>query len=385
MTNNSQGGSEQSGIYIHIPFCRQACRYCDFYFTVSQQYRDDFVEALLTEIRLRKSPLTPGIGTVYFGGGTPSRLSPAMIESILSALHGAFSLSPHAELTLEANPDDLTPAYLRALSSMGINRLSVGIQSFHQQDLALMRRSHDAGQALRVIPEARDAGFSNINMDLIYGVPGQGLGQWEFNLEQTLKLDPTHLSAYHLTFEPHTVFEHWRKKGRLKPVDDELSERMYLLLRETLTGWGYEHYEISNFALEGGRSRHNQRYWNGEPYMGFGPSAHSYDGQTRSWNVASLKGYLKAVEDRTTPTGSETLTPGDRYHDALIMSLRTSQGVGREEIRVRCGARFEEWLIRKAGPLVEDGSLVEDGGRFIIPPGHWLMGDHIIRELFLDE
>lgn len=383
MTNNSQGGSEQSGIYIHIPFCRQACRYCDFYFTVSQQYRDDFVEALLTEIRLRKSPLTPGIGTVYFGGGTPSRLSPAMIESILSALHGAFSLSPHAELTLEANPDDLTPAYLRALSSMGINRLSVGIQSFHQQDLALMRRSHDAGQALRVIPEARDAGFSNINMDLIYGVPGQGLGQWEFNLEQTLKLDPTHLSAYHLTFEEGTVFDHWRKKGRLKPLPDESSIQMYQMLRSWSGVTGFEHYEISNLAREGHRSRHNLLYWTGNPYVGLGPSAHSFDGEKRSWNASSLKTYLGALGREQVPMESEVLSPRDRYHDYVITSLRCTQGADPEHIRQRMGPPFAGHFLREAKRMKEEGYLVQEGDRWTVLPDQWIMADHIMRELFM--
>jgi len=376
----------KAGLYIHVPFCRQACRYCDFFFTVSLQYQDAYVEALLSELEYRAGTLSGRVlDSLYLGGGTPSLLSGRNLDRIMEAVRTGYALAPDAEITVECNPDDLSVSYLKGLKNAGVNRLSIGIQSFHDRDLELMRRSHNAKQALAALERAGRAGFRNLTVDLIYGIPGQSESEWNENLQRVRGLPVMHVSAYHLTFEPHTVFEHWRKKGRLKPVDDELSERMYLLLRETLTGWGYEHYEISNFALEGGRSRHNQRYWNGEPYMGFGPSAHSYDGQTRSWNVASLKGYLKAVEDRTTPTGSETLTPGDRYHDALIMSLRTSQGVGREEIRVRCGARFEEWLIRKAGPLVEDGSLVEDGGRFIIPPGHWLMGDHIIRELFLDE
>jgi oxygen-independent coproporphyrinogen-3 oxidase len=383
MTNNSQGGSEQSGIYIHIPFCSQACRYCDFYFTVSQQYRDDFVEALLAEIRLRKSPLTPGIGTVYFGGGTPSRLSIPMIEGILSALHGAFSLAPHVELTLEANPDDLTPAYLRALRSMGVNRLSVGIQSFHQQDLDLMKRSHDAQQALRVIPDARDAGFSNINMDLIYGVPGQGPGQWEFNLEQTRKLDPTHLSAYHLSFEEGTVFDHWRKKGRIQPLPDESSVRMYRMLRSWSKATGFEHYEISNLAREGQRSRHNLLYWTGHPYVGLGPSAHSLDGEKRSWNAASLKTYLAALGRGQVPLESEVLSPRDRYHDYVITSLRCTEGADPEYIGQRMGPQFAGHFLMEAKRMEEEGYLLQEGGRWTVLPDQWIMADHIMRELFM--
>lgn len=375
----------KAGLYIHVPFCRQACRYCDFFFTVSLKYRDAYVEALLKELAYRADELAGvEVDSFYLGGGTPSLLSERNLNRIMEMARTTYDISGDAEITIECNPDDLTASYCTVLKNAGVNRLSIGIQSFHNRDLELMRRSHSDKQSLVALANAASSGFENITIDLIYGIPGQTVKEWREHLSRISGLPVKHLSAYHLTFEPHTVFDHWRKKGRLIPVADEVSGEMYSTLRETMAGLEFEHYEVSNFAVSGWRSRHNQRYWTGEPYLGLGPSAHSYDGTARSWNIASLKGYVESVEKRSTPTDSEILTPEEKYHDTLITSLRTSRGISPMEIRNRCGQEPENWFRKKAGPRLQMGDLIETGGRMIIPPDRWLMCDHIIRELFMD-
>jgi oxygen-independent coproporphyrinogen-3 oxidase len=284
------------GIYIHIPFCRQACRYCDFFFSVSLHYLDEYVDRLVEEIGHRSiSHGGKELDTLYLGGGTPSVLSKIHLERIVAAVLRFHSFREKPEWTIECNPDDLDERRLKYLRSIGFNRLSIGVQSFHGRDLELMRRSHNAGQAADSVIKASVSGFGNISIDLIYGIPGQSQQEWEENLEKTLSLPISHVSAYHLSFEPGTVFDHWRKKGRLLPVHEEDSVNQYMRLREKLLPAGFEHYELSNFGLAGQCSEHNMIYWSGKSYLGFGPSAHSYDGKARSWNHPSLKGYMEGV------------------------------------------------------------------------------------------
>ena len=374
------------GLYIHIPFCRQACRYCDFYFTVSLRHIDVLADCIVKEIRHREvlhgqDPLE----TLYLGGGTPSVLSRRQIEPLLEAIHRRFSFSQEPEITMECNPDDLNRSYLQELAALGFNRLSIGIQSFHDSELALMRRSHTPDQAEKSVLEAAEAGFSNISVDLIYGVPGQDLRHWEDTLKRTLALPVTHLSAYHLTYEPGTVFDHWKKKGRLVPLPEATSLKQYaMLLRHTGVA-GLQQYEISNFARQGSRSRHNQLYWTGEPYMGAGPSAHSYTGTGRRWNVSHLGKYMKAVQEGNPYWEEEHLTTRDRFHDYLITSLRTLRGADLHQLEREIGTRYVHALERKSGPFLKSGSMVRRGNRLIIPPEHWLITDHILRELFLDD
>ncbi len=300
------------GIYIHIPFCRQACRYCDFFFTVSLQYQDEFTNRLVDEIKIQGSKHPKNsLDTLYLGGGTPSLLSRKNMDQIMESVHASFTFHKDAEITMECNPDDLDSSLLDFLIATGFNRLSIGVQSFHDKDLQLMRRSHNAKQAEQSIQKAALAGFKNMTIDLIYGIPGQSIRAWEENLSRATAMPISHLSAYHLTFEPGTVFEHWRKNGKLVQVHEEQSLKQYHLLREMLISEDFDHYEISNFARDKKISEHNMIYWSGEPYLGVGPSAHSFDGSSRRWNIASLKAvyerdrqrYWKSVHLSTCPPG----------------------------------------------------------------------------------
>ena len=372
------------GIYIHIPFCRQACRYCDFFFSVSLKYVDEYVESLVKEIELRAGE-KPGseVETLYLGGGTPSVLSDLHLGKILDAVHKYYSFKEEAEWTVECNPDDLSPAYLEQLRNKGFNRISIGIQSFFERDLELMKRSHTSNQAERSVKDAAAAGFENITMDLIYGVPGQTPGEWEQNIRKALALPVSHISAYHLTFEPGTVFDHWRKKGRLLPVHEEDSVKQFQVLRRLLLERDFDHYEISNFALNGKMSAHNMLYWSGKPYLGLGPSAHSFDGTIRSWNVSSLKGYREGISAGAGFSETENLSKQERYHDYLITSLRTRWGADPIYIGQQFGGDIFQHFERNTKSFLEKGTLWMIDGNVAIHPDHWLLTDHILRELFV--
>jgi oxygen-independent coproporphyrinogen-3 oxidase len=373
------------GIYIHIPFCRKACRYCDFYFTVSLQELDSFVDALVEEIR-QKGAVNPGqsLDTLYLGGGTPSVLSPSHLEKITEAIHRYHTFREHPEWTIECNPDDLDRTLIRKLQQTGFNRLSVGIQSFHDRDLKIMRRSHGAEQAASSVALAASSGFENISIDLIYGIPGQSFAEWEANIDKALALPVSHLSAYHLTFEPGTVFDHWRKRGRLVPAPEQESVRQYRILREKLVPAGFEHYELSNFGYRGGVSEHNMLYWSGEPYLGLGPSAHSFDGVRRSWNTPSVKAYMESIASGKESGGSELLSTREKFHDYLITSLRTRWGADPVYIEKAFGRRFRNHFEKQARPFLEKGNMFEAEGRLAIDPDGWLITDHILRTLFID-
>ena len=372
------------GIYIHIPFCRQACRYCDFFFTVSTKYQDEFTDTLLVELRERSGELKEmQSGSLYLGGGTPSVLSKRNMERILDTVYRYYRLDEDAERTIECNPDDLDRSSLVFLLEAGFNRISIGIQSFRDEDLALMRRSHGASQAISSVEDAAGAGFENINADLIYGIPGQTAESWERNLDQLLSMPVQHLSAYHLTFEPGTVFDHWRKNGRLMPVHEEESISMYRILRRRMVEAGFDHYEISNFAASGMRSAHNIRYWSGEPYLGFGPSAHSFDGENRSWNISSLKGYLAKGARGESVSESEILSDKEKYHDHLITSLRTSRGIDPQYLAEQFGEEIYAHFNRSVDSYLENGFLLFSAGRIIIDPDRWMLADHVVRDLFM--
>lgn len=372
------------GIYIHIPFCRQACRYCDFYFIVSSQYQDHFTEMLLKEIESETAEQAgKRMQTLYLGGGTPSLLSAENLQKIVHGIRSGYAFSEDAEMTIECNPDDLDDSKLEKLLELGFKRISIGIQSFREEDLTLMRRSHSASQAAISVQKAFSAGFSNITIDLIYGIPGQTSEHWRDNILRALDLPVNHISAYHLTFESGTVFDHWRKKGRIAPVGEDESVKMYRLLRKELSGAGFEHYEISNFAKEGFRSRHNQIYWSGEAYLGFGPSAHSFNGSSRYWNVGSLKKYMKALAAGEAISEKEDLSAREQYHDYLITSLRTREGADPRIIRTRFGKELEDHFQLRADKFLKEGLMIDLGERKAIDPDGWLLADHIMRELFL--
>jgi oxygen-independent coproporphyrinogen-3 oxidase len=373
------------GLYIHIPFCKQACRYCDFCFYVSLHYMDELVDRLVDEMEIKgKKSGVEVLDTLYLGGGTPSLLHPRHLEKILNTAHRLFSFRDTPEITMECNPDDLDREYLSFLWNSGINRLSIGIQSFRQTELNLMRRTHSVIQATRSVMEAAGAGFTNITVDLIYGVPGQTAGAWESNVRKAISLPVEHISAYHLTYESGTVFDHWRKKGRITPVPEELSIEQYRIMRQLTAENGFDHYEISNFARKGSYSEHNMLYWSGKPYIGIGPSAHSFDGKNRNWNISSLKKYMELIRQGDSFTESEHLTRTDQYHDTLITALRTRQGIDPGYIEKRFGTETLQHFLQKSASFLERGVMVHAGPRIAIHPDHWFISDYILRELFME-
>ena len=346
---------------------------------------DHFVDALVEEIKQKgESKGGRSLETLYLGGGTPSLLSPSHLEQIVNAIHRYHTFQENSEWTIECNPDDLDMTTIKNFRQAGFNRLSIGIQSFHDRDLAIMRRSHNAEQAETSVRLANSGGFDNITMDLIYGIPGQIYGDWEKNIEKALSLPVSHLSAYHLTFEPGTVFDHWRKKGKLLPVPEEESVDQYRILREKLLAAGFDHYELSNFGREGSVSKHNMLYWSGSAYLGLGPSAHSFDGERRSWNISSVKEYIKRIKSGEEIGKTEHLTSKELYHDYLITSLRTKRGADPLHIKEAYGKAFHLHFEKKVKPFLEKGSMSVAEGKLHIEPEQWLITDHILRALFLD-
>ncbi|HEX7585099.1 MAG TPA: radical SAM family heme chaperone HemW, partial [Prolixibacteraceae bacterium] len=322
-----------AGIYIHIPFCRKRCHYCDFFKSTDFSQKARLLEGLKRELESRVSELERDeINTIYLGGGTPSVLQIDELKDLLEIIHQNYTVSPTAEITMEANPDDLSQAKLSALRSVGFNRLSMGVQSFSESDLKLMNRRHSVLQAIQSVKWAKKAGFSNISIDLIYGLPNQSLEEWEKNVRIAVELDVQHISAYNLTYHEGTVFYDQLKKGILKELPDELSLQQFELLIRILKDAGFEHYEISNFCKPGLYSQHNSSYWKSKKYLGIGPSAHSYDLQSRRWNVSSISKYLNGLENNESYSETEILSDQDRYNDYIITGLRTIWGVSEEFI-----------------------------------------------------
>lgn len=364
-----------SGIYIHIPFCRQICHYCDFHHSASLARKGEMLVAIRRELDDRRAEIASGsVRTLYFGGGTPSVCTPEEIGSLVRQVRDLWEVDGFEEVTLEANPDDLTPEYLAGLRTVGIDRLSIGIQSFHDAHLERMNRRHTAQAAVEAVQDAQRAGFGNITIDLIYGLPWMIPQEWQYNLDQAVALDVQHISAYHLTIEPRTVFG---KQG-MQSVDEAASELHFAMLRETLLKAGFEHYEVSNFALPGFRARHNSSYWQGEPYLGAGPSAHSYDGAgRRSWNVASNKLYLEG-----TPRETERLSQTDLLNEYLMTRLRTADGISLEYLAARFGAAEADRVAARCRDFVASGDMCRTPDGFAIPPERFLVSDFLIAELF---
>ncbi|GAB4422281.1 MAG: radical SAM family heme chaperone HemW [Bacteroidia bacterium] len=370
------------GIYIHIPYCRRACVYCDFHFLTSLRGKAAMVQALAQELVLRSRDHAAALETLYLGGGTPSILAPDELARLFDTVRAHYALAPQIECTLEANPDDLTPPYLDQLLDLGVNRLSIGVQSFEQEDLLRMNRSHSAAQALACIDAARAAGFANLSIDLIFGLPARSPADWEANLRQAIDLAPAHLSVYALTVEPRTALAHQVRKGEMRIPPDETYEAQFLLAHDLLTAAGYEHYELSNYALPGYRSRHNSSYWSGQPYLGIGPSAHGYDGSDRYWNAAQHVPYTAALAVGSLPPGErEHLGPRERYHEYLMTGLRTADGVLLDRLR----AYLPDWDTRHhtaLGTWAAQGWIHLDETRLRLSPRGWLVSDHLIAQLF---
>lgn len=373
-----------AGIYIHIPFCKQACHYCDFHFSTQQHFRVDLVKALIRELEWQSEYLlNEPINTIYFGGGTPSLLLLTEIESILNAIHTRFAVNPLAEITLEANPDDLTKEKLHQLLSSGINRLSIGIQSFDDTVLKFLNRTHSAEEAILSLHLAREVGFKNISIDLIYSIPGQNQNMWLGNIKKAIRLQPEHVSCYTLTIEAKTVFGKWAKSGKLKSVDEEFSAQEFELLMSEMHQADYQHYEISNFCKPGFASKHNSSYWQQEKYLGIGPSAHSYNGQTRQFNVSNNAQYIKSINEGKVPFELEILTRENKINEYLFTSLRTSWGCNLDYVSNAWGhdiktvnAEYLKELEARHLVIIEDTILkLTHQGKFV--------ADKIASDLFI--
>ena len=364
------------------------CYYCDFHFRVAMKDKEAMLAAIKKEIALRVETqdfaslhFIP-IETLYFGGGTPSVLSIDELTDLMETAAQYYTLAPDAEITLEANPDDLTDDYLAGLQHLGFNRLSIGIQSFFDDDLQWMNRRHCAREALQSVKTARKHGFHNINIDLMYGLPSMTTERWKAKLKHALALDVPHLSAYHLTIEPRTVFGKRQGRGEAFTISEDESAEQFDVLIDTLEKAGYEHYEISNFARPGFRSRHNTAYWQQRPYIGIGPSAHSFDGQSRQWNVSSNSKYIAALENESAWFEHELLTPVEQYNDYILVSLRTSWGVDINHIRAHFGNAFANEFLRQVAVYLQNGYMQEREGIYTLTCKGKMIADRIASDLF---
>ncbi|MEL6863774.1 MAG: radical SAM family heme chaperone HemW [Bacteroidota bacterium] len=374
-----------AGLYIHIPFCKQACYYCNFHFSTSLRHRDDMVAAIVEELDLRKAYLNGAtLDSIYIGGGTPSLLNDQELGQIFEQINRLYPIADHAEITLEANPDDLSKERLQLFAQSSINRLSIGIQSFSEADLRFMNRAHSALEAQHCIQLARDCGFESMSVDLIYGSPSTSAQQWADNLQQVIDLQIPHLSCYCLTVEPGTALDHFVRKGKEKPVDEEKAADQFEYMQQTLNAAGYLHYEISNFAQPGQMAVHNSNYWKGVPYLGIGPSAHSFNGQSRQWNIAHNAKYLKAIQQKEVPCEVEILSSSTRYNEYIMTALRTMWGVDLRELQ-NLHPTFTDFFVAKSQAYINRGQLIRKGDQFSLKESARLLADGIAMELFWEE
>lgn len=371
-----------AGLYIHIPFCTKRCLYCDFFSNTEMKYKEPYLSAVIRELELRKDYLEgEPVETIYFGGGTPSQLQAADFSRIFEAIHRLFDVSPCAEITLEANPDDMTPRYVAGLQTLPFNRVSMGVQSFKEEDLRFLNRRHNREQALLAVDLCKKNGLENISVDLIYGLPGQTLEEWKQNLDTVISLDIPHISAYHLIYEEGTALYKLKEAGKIIPVDEDLSVALFTSLIDRLTANGYLHYEISNFARPGMLSRHNSSYWIGKKYLGIGPSAHSYNGQNRQWNISSLPGYLQAIDKGVPDIEIENLDINTRYNDFIITGLRTMWGIKFNEIQQQFGKDKLIYCQKQAAPYLKQGLLIEKDDTLTLSRNGIFISDSIMSDL----
>ncbi|MGN7866764.1 radical SAM family heme chaperone HemW [Chryseobacterium sp. 22458] len=372
-------------IYIHIPFCKQKCSYCNFHFSTSLNFKDEMLRAMKTEMLLRKNELqNKSLKSLYFGGGTPSILSVDEISSLIDEVLKYFSFEKDIEITLEANPDDLDKSFLKQLAGTPVNRLSIGTQSFFEDDLKLMNRAHSASEAESSIKRAQDFGFENLSIDLIYGSPTSSLEIWKENLNKTIVLEVPHISSYALTVEPKTALENWISKGKVKSPKEEEQNREFYYLSDFLKDNGFEHYEVSNFAKPGFYSRHNSAYWKYQEYLGIGPSAHSYNGfDIRSWNVANNQQYIKKLNDKLLAKEEEILSREDQFNEMIMIGLRTIWGVDLKSLKNKFSDRMLEHFQIEIKSKIEEGILIIENDHLKIPEKHWFMADGIASDLFI--
>lgn len=370
-----------AGVYIHIPFCKSRCTYCDFYTGTNESQIDAFVEVLCAEARMRAVEFSETIQTVYFGGGTPSRLHQKHFEQIFKTLYAVSSIHENAEITLEANPDDLSPDYIRMLPQLPFNRISIGIQSFNDDELKFLNRRHSAQQAIDAVKNCKKAGFNNISIDMMYGLPNQTLDIWKKDLQQAIDLNIQHISAYHLIYEEKTRMYSLLQAGKIHPVDEEMSTQMFSELIETLTNAGFTHYEISNFGKTGCFSQHNSSYWKGEKYIGLGPAAHSFDGNNRSWNISSLSRYIKNMASKAPERETEHLTLNQKYNEFILTGLRTIWGIDLQQLKIIFGERYSDFCMQNAQKYMDEHLLKTENGALKLTRDGIFISDGIMSEL----
>lgn len=371
-----------AGIYIHVPFCKTRCAYCDFFSTTLHDMKSRYVDALCQELVMRRNYLHDApIGTLYFGGGTPSQLSESDFHSIFNQIEKVYGLEACEEITLEANPDDLTDDYVEMLTTLPFNRISMGIQTFHEPTLQLIGRRHTAQEAIEAVRRCQQHGFTNISIDLIYGLPGETLEQWKEDLLMAFSLKVQHLSAYHLTYEQGTRLWQMLQRKEICEVDEDTSVELFRILCEEMQKAGYEHYEISNFALPNFRSRHNSAYWHEVPYLGCGPGAHSFDGDSREWNVSSLPKYIEALEQGQRNYEQETLDKDTRYNEFIMTRLRTCEGFSLNDLQQRFGQAYHDYCLHLATPYMRQGLLLQKENTLRLSREGIFVSDDIISDL----
>ena len=372
-----------AGIYIHIPFCKQKCTYCDFHLnTTFETYREGMIQSIIAQIKLRKNDLSEQtVHTIYFGGGTPSLLNKEELELILAKINELYRVSKNPEVTLEANPDDITKYKLAIWKEASVNRLSIGLQSFKESDLKWMNRAHTVEESNQCISIAQNAGFNNLTVDLMYGLPDLTMEEWKSHIQKLIDLNIAHISAYCLTIEKNTVLDNWVNKGKIKPPSEDVQSEQFLTLLSMLEENGYEQYEISNFCKKDGESKHNSNYWKGEHYIGIGPSAHSFNGTSRSWNVANNSKYIKAIQTGTNFSEVEELTDVNQFNEYLLTGLRTKYGVNLDRLE-EIHSISNEFTMTLNSFLDKKWCNIEDA-LLTLTKDVKLMADYIASELFI--
>lgn len=375
-----------AGIYLHIPFCKQACHYCDFHFSTSLKYKDEMLKAIHAELQLQKRYLSgETIETVYFGGGTPSLLIGEEIESLVDHIADLFSLSSDAEITLEANPDDLHLQNIRKLRTSHVNRFSIGVQSFFQEDLRWMNRAHTATEAEGSVKRLQDSGFENITLDLIYGYPFLSDEKLKANIQKVKDLLVPHISAYSMTVEPKTALASLIRKGLQQPMNESQSAGQFLIMLDSLTGSGFEQYEISNFARDGRYSKHNSNYWKGVSYLGIGPSAHSFNGEMRKWNIANNAKYMESIHKKIIPSEEEILSEADKINEYIMTSLRTMWGMNLNEIQQKFGSDYRKKIEETIEESIDKEHIKTQEGVVTLTTEGKLLADKIASDLFVEQ
>lgn len=370
-----------AGLYIHIPFCAKRCLYCDFFSNTDMKFKEPYIDAAIREMELRQEYIGgEPLDTIYFGGGTPSQLQQADFERIFEAADRLFGTSSCTEITLEANPDDMTPEYVASLRNLPFNRISMGVQSFKEKDLRFLNRRHDREQA-RAVGLCKENGIQNISIDLIYGLPGQTLEEWQENLDDAIRLEIPHISAYHLIYEEGTALYKLMEAGKVTPIEEDLSVTLFSTLINRLTEAGYLHYEISNFGRPGYFSRHNSSYWTGTKYIGIGPSAHSYNGESRQWNISSLPRYLQGIKAGIPDIEIEELDINTKYNDFIITGLRTMWGIRTADIRERFGEEKQTYLEQQAATYLRQGLLIRENDTLTLSKKGIFISDGIMSDL----